>query len=127
MLPGQHPFSPFSPSPPPPTPTTLPAHHFTAEAGPSWPCIFHVRDAPWATSCCPFDACTLASNPTELTAQHFTAEVGSSWPCIFKWLQNWGERWGSNPRQPESQSGTLPTELRSPYYCPNQAIPGLLS
>ncbi len=28
----------------------------------------------------------------------------------------WGERRGSNPRQPESQSGTLPTELRSPQY-----------
>jgi len=27
---------------------------------------------------------------------------------------NWGERRGSNPRQPESQSGTLPTELRPP-------------
>jgi hypothetical protein len=26
----------------------------------------------------------------------------------------WGDRWGSNPRQPESQSGALPTELRSP-------------
>ena len=26
----------------------------------------------------------------------------------------WGERRGSNPRQPESQSGTLPTELRPP-------------
>src|SRR5690606_10087923 len=26
----------------------------------------------------------------------------------------WGDRWDSNPRQPESQSGTLPTELRSP-------------
>ena len=36
----------------------------------------------------------------------------------------WGERRGSNPRQPESQSGTLPTELRPPYkiqdysFCP---------
>ncbi|CAI8762166.1 protein of unknown function [Methylococcus capsulatus] len=28
--------------------------------------------------------------------------------------RGWGDRWGSNPRQPESQSGTLPTELRSP-------------
>src|SRR5690606_33505814 len=28
----------------------------------------------------------------------------------------WGDRWGSNPRQPESQSGTLPTELRSPLF-----------
>src|SRR5690606_4803586 len=28
--------------------------------------------------------------------------------------ETWGDRWGSNPRQPESQSGTLPTELRSP-------------
>ena len=27
----------------------------------------------------------------------------------------WGERRGSNPRQPEPQSGALPTELRSPY------------
>jgi hypothetical protein len=26
----------------------------------------------------------------------------------------WGERWGSNPRPPESQSGALPTELRPP-------------
>ena len=26
----------------------------------------------------------------------------------------WGGRWGSNPRQPESQSGTLPTELLPP-------------
>ncbi len=26
----------------------------------------------------------------------------------------WGGRWGSNPRRPESQSGALPTELRSP-------------
>lgn len=29
---------------------------------------------------------------------------------------SWGDRWGSNPRQPESQSGTLPTELRSPLF-----------
>src|SRR5690554_3771530 len=28
----------------------------------------------------------------------------------------WGDRRGSNPRQPESQSGTLPTELRSPLF-----------
>ncbi len=27
---------------------------------------------------------------------------------------NWGERWGSNPRQPVPQTGALPTELRSP-------------
>ena len=26
----------------------------------------------------------------------------------------WGDRWGSNPRHPESQSGALPIELRSP-------------
>ena len=26
----------------------------------------------------------------------------------------WGERWGSNPRQPVPQTGALPTELRSP-------------
>ncbi len=28
---------------------------------------------------------------------------------------NWGDRWDSNPRRPESQSGALPTELRSPH------------
>ncbi len=27
----------------------------------------------------------------------------------------WGERWDSNPRQPGSQPGALPTELRPPY------------
>ena len=31
-------------------------------------------------------------------------------------IPRWGERWGSNPRQPEPQSGALPTELRSPSY-----------
>ncbi len=29
-------------------------------------------------------------------------------------LLAWGERWGLNPRPPESQSGALPTELRPP-------------
>ena len=27
----------------------------------------------------------------------------------------WGGRWDLNPRQPESQSGALPTELRPPF------------
>ena len=26
-----------------------------------------------------------------------------------------GDRWGSNPRQPEPQSGALPAELRPPF------------
>ena len=30
-------------------------------------------------------------------------------------LKVWGARWGSNPRQPEPQSGALPTELRAPF------------
>ena len=42
----------------------------------------------------------------------------------------WGGRWDSNPRQPESQSGTLPTELRPPLklHCirlPSWKPPGL--
>ena len=37
-------------------------------------------------------------------------------PEITKIIILWGERWGSNPRQPEPQSGALPTELRSPLY-----------
>ncbi len=28
----------------------------------------------------------------------------------------WGGRWDSNPRQPEPQSGALPTELHPPYF-----------
>ncbi len=39
----------------------------------------------------------------------------------------WGERWDSNPRQPESQSGALPTELRPPwsfYTAPGHVFPG---
>src|SRR3990167_2598171 len=42
-------------------------------------------------------------------------------PCIqkrqaFTWRFGiWGGRWGSNPRQQESQSCALPTELRPPY------------
>ncbi len=28
--------------------------------------------------------------------------------------KKWGDRWDLNPRQPESQSGALPTELRPP-------------
>ena len=40
-------------------------------------------------------------------------------PCVpggqgFVKDNQWGGRWGSNPRQPESQSGALPTELRPP-------------
>ena len=35
-------------------------------------------------------------------------------PGIF--LNKWGGRWGSNPRQQESQSCALPTELRPPLH-----------
>ncbi len=40
-------------------------------------------------------------------------------------FEKWGERRGSNPRQPESQSGALPAELRPPFnrYCPTRTIP----
>ena len=32
----------------------------------------------------------------------------------FRHCNIWGERWGSNPRQPVPQTGALPTELHSP-------------
>ena len=37
--------------------------------------------------------------------------------CLTAWRYPniWGGRWDSNPRQPEPQSGALPTELRPPY------------
>ena len=31
-------------------------------------------------------------------------------------IPKWGGRWDSNPRQPEPQSGALPTELRPPRF-----------
>ena len=34
----------------------------------------------------------------------------------------WGERRGLNPRQPDSQSGALPTELRPPYETIQEAL-----
>ena len=38
--------------------------------------------------------------------------------CLTTWLHPniWGERWDSNPRQPEPQSGALPAELRPPHF-----------
>jgi hypothetical protein len=33
---------------------------------------------------------------------------------MAKTAKDWGGRWDSNPRRPESQSGALPTELRPP-------------
>ena len=43
--------------------------------------------------------------------EHFKREKAPKGSFYDVW---WGERRGSNPRQPESQSGTLPTELRPP-------------
>jgi hypothetical protein len=37
---------------------------------------------------------------------------------VFCSYVRWGGRWGSNPRQQESQSWTLPTELRPPLLQP---------
>ena len=38
-------------------------------------------------------------------------------------LRGWGGKWDSNPRQPESQSGTLPTELFPPQTLNSVACP----
>ena len=37
-----------------------------------------------------------------------------TWLKLTKFDQNWGERRGSNPRQPVPQTSALPTELLSP-------------
>ena len=40
--------------------------------------------------------------------------TGVKVPCLTAWryptagIKKWGERWGSNPRHPEPQSGALP-------------------
>ena len=57
----------------------------------------------------------------------FGADGETRTPTVARWNLNpvrlpisprpqtsWGERWDLNPRQPESQSGALPTELRPP-------------
>ena len=50
----------------------------------------------------------------------------SCWAALDVLLKgiSWGDRWGSNPRQPESQSGALPTELRPPLKrMPDSGVP----
>lgn len=43
-------------------------------------------------------------------------------------IRRWGERRGSNPRQPVPQTGALPTELRPPFMaCPAGVEPATLS
>jgi len=45
--------------------------------------------------------------------------------CLTTWLlPNWGERWGSNPRVPEPQSGALTTSPRPPYLRENSGTIG---
>ncbi len=48
------------------------------------------------------------------TLQDTTAGNGERHGSELPWRFLWGERRGLNPRQPESQSGALPTELRPP-------------
>ena len=43
--------------------------------------------------------------------------------CILRKRNCWGDRWGSNPRQPESQSGALPAELRPPLIETCSGVP----
>ena len=38
---------------------------------------------------------------------------------MYRLLKKWGDRRGSNPRQQESQSWALPTELRPPQSVSN--------
>src|SRR5690606_14866319 len=49
--------------------------------------------------------------------RHTEGKTNAKKPALKAGFEEfWGDRWGSNPRQPESQSGTLPTELRSPLF-----------
>jgi hypothetical protein len=48
------------------------------------------------------------------TLNEILLEKGKEDGGIIRISITWGDRWGSNPRQQESQSWTLPTELRSP-------------
>ena len=52
-----------------------------------------------------------ALEPKSSVSTNFTTSAYLA--LILQFLQ-WGGRWGSNPRPPESQSGALPTELRPP-------------
>ena len=48
--------------------------------------------------------------PAQFCSTHRAGNLGA----CFQAPGIWGGRWGSNPRQQESQSCTLPTELRPP-------------
>ena len=52
--------------------------------------------------------------------------IGRKTPARYpvRALNLWGGKWDSNPRQPESQSGTLPTELFPPQNFESCGLPG---
>ena len=51
------------------------------------------------------------------TVHELSTEISVTRNDLISKEKTWGDRWDSNPRRPESQSGTLPTELRSPLNC----------
>ena len=57
------------------------------------------------------------------TVHELSTEISVTRKNLISKEKNWGDRWDSNPRRPESQSGTLPTELRSPLNCCCSAHP----
>ena len=89
---------------------------------------------PEAESNCRHEDFQSSALPTELSGQDFRNWCGwgdsNSHGCPLEPKSSastnfatsaWGDRWDLNPRQPESQSGTLPTELRPPL---NYGTPG---
>jgi hypothetical protein len=57
---------------------------------------------------------SVSTNSTTSALQAFKAKAPDYKSGAF-FVRIWGGRWGSNPRQQESQSCALPTELRPPY------------
>ena len=65
------------------------------------------------TGNCPLMFLMPKKKPTNFVG-FFANYLLKKFQALRKLLILWGGRWGSNPRQQESQSWTLPTELRPP-------------
>ncbi len=58
-----------------------------------------------------------------LSAPEPKSGVSTNFTTSAQQHQEWGGRWGLNPRPPESQSGALPTELRPPLHLTFYSLP----
>ena len=72
------------------------------------------RPPPWQGGALPLSYFRMMAGLAGFEPAHHGVKVR----CLTAWLQPnevWGDRWESNPRMPEPQSGALTTSPRSPF------------